>query len=436
MNNHERIKLAFTDIKAPEGFADKILNPTKNNTSVSRAQTQRYTPRRFGRKIGATLAAAVLIAFALAITALAATDIIDVRSFFAGPFFRSVFDNEAAAPYVQAGDDITMNADGSFYITYVGADGNIVEEIENEIDVEILAAFVDGGIFFDMLITDSTDGRLTGPVNFISWNEDWGDYHNIGGGQAEIIDEHTMRVDFHLPGWVEERYRVHFSMIAMGVEFIEMFPTEFIVGEHLGLESPLALPGNVVEITAANLNTAGDMLIVEIQPSDLAVRGTGEYSLGVMTPNGEIIWARRSEINLAINIGDADPNELVFVWSGLRAERIIHGNWDFTVTIDDDARLEHAGFYGEFEGYRTEITVSATTVRIYVYGLITRDITEEIWENEGSLVIYLADGTTVMPRVGGTETSTDVSLLVYSFDEFIHPNDVERIIFRGIEISG
>ena len=406
MTNHERIKQAFDDIKAPEGFADKILKAPENTSAsitkvpIIKGQGQ---SRRF--RIGFVAAAAV-IALMFATTALAANGVIDFSS-----IFQSIFGNEAATQFIQTGEDITAHAS------------------EGEVEVEIIAAFQDNGIFLDMLLTDEVGGRLSERLMLISWNETWGKYHLIGDSvYAQLIDENTMRASVFLPAWVDSPYQVRFDMIASGVQFFPEIQTELNVGAHIGIENPIIVPGEVVEITAVSLD--GDMLTVASRVSGLAVRGTSEYTLGIMKPDGEIIWF--GDGGGTIDIGGSCPHELVFVWSGLRAEHIFTGNWDFTITPDDTA-LKPGTFIGEFEGHHAEVVVSATNARVRIYG-IDRDTMDEIWE-EDSLALYLADGTTVLPSIGASEVSSYLALIVYDM-EFINPEEVVRVTFRGIPIGG
>jgi hypothetical protein len=46
MTNHERVKLAFSDVKAPKGFANKVLNTQGNISTIT---TQRAGSRRISK---------------------------------------------------------------------------------------------------------------------------------------------------------------------------------------------------------------------------------------------------------------------------------------------------------------------------------------------------------------------------------------------------
>ncbi|MCL2427450.1 MAG: hypothetical protein FWD05_14080 [Oscillospiraceae bacterium] len=389
---------------------------------------------QFTKKFVTALVAAALV-LSLTTAAMAAAGVIDFNS-----IFQSIFNNERAIPYIQTDDDITEHAgEGDAIVQDV--DGEIaVQYLDNELEVEIVSAFADHGIYLEMQFTGALAGSLSDNITLINRNEEWGFYEAIGGGTvAQRIDVNTTVANILLHSWVEEMYRIRFNMIASGVQFVEMGSTDMNVGEHIGMENSIVLPGRVVEVTELDLN--GSVLNITYQESDLAIRGTGEFRVGVMTPSGEVFWAELGEVtpeirNGTINIGDADPNSLVFVWGGLQAERIIRGNWDFTVTID--ARPEPGRFIGEYAGMRTEVAITATTVRVYLrdlmnYGTLDEmlEFSNEVWEMDNSLVLYLADGTIVMPRLGASEGG------LFAYDmEFTHPEDVVRLTFRGVQIGG
>jgi len=104
------------------------------------------------------------------------------------------------------------------------------------------------------------------------------------------------------------------------------------------------------------------------------------------------------------------------------------GNWEFV--IPNDTALQAGIFKGYFEGHPTQVTLGATNVEleIFVGGF---DIFQD-----NPLVLYLADGAIVEPRFNGAEGGVyDLATLQYSMD-FIHPEDVVRVTFRGVEIGG
>ncbi|MCL2426363.1 MAG: hypothetical protein FWD05_08495 [Oscillospiraceae bacterium] len=428
-----------------EWSTDRIKKLTMSKVQNSSAATKTFNARNYTREFAAVAVVAAIFMLAFGTTALAATGMIDFNS-----IFQSIFGNEQAAPYVQTSDDIEEHAGEGGAILQEIDNEITTQDIENELDVEIVSVFADSGIYLEMQFTGAIGGSLSDNITLINWNEEWGFYEVIGGGTvSRRIDENATLANIILHSWVEDMYRIRFNMIASGVQFVEMQPTDINVGEHISMETPIVLPGRVVEITELELN--GSELNMAYRESDLAVRGTSEYRVGVMKPSGEVLWTEFGEMTLSdmlsiaagdadlpseafnrtINIGDADPNQLVFVWSGLQAESIITGNWDFTVTIDN--RPEPGRFIGEYAGLHTEVAITATTVRVYFSGLPDANVFEEIWE-ENSLILYLVDGTTVLPRLGASQGASDISLLAYDMG-FISPESVVRVVFRGVPIG-
>ena len=291
------------------------------HSTTSRIQS---VPRRFKRNFAA-VAVAVVLAFALVTTALAASGTIDF-----GSIFRSIFSNEQAAPYVQTGDDITVHAN------------------EGEVGVELIAAFWDdtriGGLYLELEIHDPTGARLSDTLVLLRWDE-WLGYDPItnpwGQVEVEFWDNYTLRAGF------------------------------FIYG---GLA----------------LTEAGDILV----RFDMIASGIQDSGVSLSTEY---------------------------------AEHTMLGNWEFV--IPNDTALQAGIFKGYFEGHRTQVTLGATNVEIEIF-VGNFDIFQE-----NPLVLYLVDGTTVEPRFNGAEGGCDMATLQYSMD-FIHPEEVVRITFRGTEIGG
>ena len=66
MTNHKRVKLAFSDIKAPKGFANKVLNTQGNISTIT---TQRTGGRRISKVF--VIAATICLVLGLTVTAIA-----------------------------------------------------------------------------------------------------------------------------------------------------------------------------------------------------------------------------------------------------------------------------------------------------------------------------------------------------------------------------
>jgi hypothetical protein len=122
-------------------------------------------------------------------------------------------------------------------------------------------------------------------------------------------------------------------------------------------------------------------------------------------------------------------NDLTLVWRGDMAEFIIPGNWEFTIATNNVA-LQPGVFRGSYEEYQVEVDISTTLVIVRTVPGLHWETVSELFD-EDSLVLYMADGTEVLPKLGGREGSS----MTYYMD-FIAPEEVVRVIFRGVELSG
>jgi len=376
-------------------------------------------PRRFR---GGFAAVAVILTLALATTALAVSGTINF-----GSIFQSIFRGESAAPYVQTGEDITVHVS------------------EGEIEVALLAAFLEdtriGGLYLELEITDPTGERLSDSFMLLLRDERLG-YIPLNlhmPVDVRFKDEHTVHASFFLPhvdvGETGEIV-VQFDFIASNIQNIEMQPTEFNIGAHMGMDGPIVVPGAAfIEITEITMDDTGRLTITR-RDSDVAVYGWGWAMLGLMRPDGEIIWPSGGTIHYGVpgeqchfGLAGISPYELTLVWTGQVAEHVMSGNWEFTIPGGDTA-LDPGGFSGYFEGNPTEVFLGGTSVEVLITVVGSFDIFQE-----NPLVLYLADGTIVEPRFNGAEGGFDVATLQYSM-EFIHPEDVVRVTFRGIAIGG
>ena len=296
---------------------------TMSKVQHSAVGAKQSAPRRFRRSFAATAVAVVLV-FALVTTALAVSGVIDFSS-----IFRSIFNSEEAAPYVQVGEDITIHAN------------------EGEVEVELIAAFFDdtriGGLYLELKIHDPTGVRLSESLVLLRWDE-WLGYAPMtnpwGQTEVEFLDDYTLRAGFFV---------------------------------YDGLA----------------LTEAGDILV----RFDMIASGIQESGVSLSTEY---------------------------------AEHTMLGDWEFV--IPNDTALQAGIFNGYFEGHRTRVTLGATNVEIEIF-VGGFDIFQD-----NPLVLYLADGTTIEPRFNGAEGGCDMATLQYSMD-FIHPEDVVRITFRGVEID-
>jgi hypothetical protein len=170
--------------------------------------------------------------------------------------------------------------------------------------------------------------------------------------------------------------------------------------------------------------------------------GWGSGTLSLMKPNGETIGLSGARnhflsndsfsivgVESYFNIGNIDPNDLTLVWRGDMAEHIIPGNWEFTIATDNRS-IQQGVFHGYYEGHQIEVDISTTRATVHILGWTDWEAISKLFD-EDSLVLYLADGTTVLPKIGGAEGA----YIGYDIVDFINPGDIVRVTFRGVEIG-
>jgi len=247
---------------------------------------------------------------------------------------------------------------------------------------------------------------------------------------------------------------VRFDYIASGIKETTV-NTGFNVGEHLGMTGSVSLPGaefvqiTGVEISREHPQDEKELLRIyhdETRSDPLFYGwGAGTFSLK-KADGGTIELSGQANHNLMLtditgyeskfSIDDIDPNDLTLVWRGDRAEHILPGSWEFIISTDNIA-IQAGEFHGFFEGLRTKVNINTTGVRVYMYDAPDFNTAGEIVSNDNPLVLYFADGTTMdLPEKGAAEGGTDVIFVAYYFDDFINPEDVVRVTFRGVEIGG
>ena len=393
---------------------ERIKKITMENIEKNTLAQVEKPPRPF-QKIVAIIGAIIMLLFAT--TALAVTGIIDFSS-----VFSSIFNNQAAAPYVQTGDDI------------------LVQVNESEVEVNLLAIFVDssrvGGVYLELEIIDPSGEKLSDSLLLLLYDEGLA-YQALNlhmPVEVQWIDAYTIHAGLFLP-FVEiddlGDILIRFSLIATHIQRAEALSTGFVVGKHIGIDAPVVLPSaEFVEITS--ITQEGSSLTVAHQQSDPMLHGWGVGMLGLMGENGEIIWPNRQSSTHGVpgqesifHIGIEDPSTFTFVWTGEFSRQLIPGDWAFT--ISGDILLNPETISGYYEDKKVEITLGATSVEVVVFGEI--DIFQD-----NPLVLTLADGTTIEPSFNGAEGGRDMATLQYSMD-FIHPEDVVEVRFRGVEIG-
>jgi len=462
-------------IEVPSSTYDKVNNVLRG---LDQSENITYAKPRLRKPI-LTIAAAIMILVTLTTTALAATGVVDIAS-----FFRSMFANEAVEPYIITGDNIAANADSNLendataYNDQAGT-GIIAHVNESELEVELLAAFVDdtqgGGLYMKLEIRDPTGERISDSFVLILHDEtmmytytqlnmyiptdvrQWIDPdspHAFSPDYVQIIDDYTAHAGIFIPQWSlfhrneTGEIVIGFDFIASNVQHTSVFDTGFNIGEHIGMDGLIALPGaEFVQIAGVQFDEDGYLIIYHHDTdADPLVYGWGSGMLSLMKPDGEIIGIlgqRNNNVNPNVaetgfesrfDIGDINPNDLTLVWRGDMAEHIVPGRWEFSIYYGNIA-IQEGVFYGYFEGFRTVADVHTSMVVLLMF-VDDRDIARDIvfYENN-SLVLYMADGTTVEAVAGFAEGWDEGVYIGFDIDP-IRPADVVRMTFRGVEIGG
>ena len=404
--------------------------------------TDKTAPRKFARRF-ALAAAAVILALALATTALAVSGKIDFGSFL-DSIFNSLFSNKEAAPFVQTGDGITIHTD--------------MQSDDGEVTIVPIAAFIDtakDSLYLELQITDTMGGRLSDSLvvlvsndladDTVGFSVDTFDY---GAASVRFVDNNTIIARLHIRRQNVDNAgntTVRIEAIASGLKAFDWQPTQFNIGEHIGMESPVVVSGaEFAEITGITVGDNG-WLRVSYRDTDPAVHGWGSGALGLMKPNGEIIWDCLNQVDVSTQVRqnvyelrDTDPNDLTLVWSGSRAEYTITGNWEFTVSGEN--ALHERTISGEFEGHRAEVELGATSIE---FTFFTDDI-DRAFQYDGkaddAVVIHLTDGSIIYPILSFIGRSNDtigptITTFGYVMD-FVDPVDVESVTFYGVTIGG
>ena len=456
-NNIETALRNTKQIEVPNSTLHKVedvlqnLKPREDITNMKRIYI----------KPAVAVAVITVMLLALTTTAFAVTGVIDF-----GSIFRSIFENETITPYIITGDDIGGNETASS--NYQTSNDSAAHANTDEVDMRLLNAFIDdtqrGGMHLQFEIHDRTGAKLSDFFVLISHDET-GAYTNLNmnippdmrqwiesitdlspdGGQ--FIDENTVVTDFFIPAWLlptpneAGNIVIQFDFIASNLQTVTV-PTGFNVGEHIDMGGSIPLSGaEFVHITGVELNGSELSIFHEDTYADPSIYGWGSGMLSLLTSSGETIglsgqrnhslmrYSGRIGFESFFSIENLDPYDLTLVWKGDIAERIITGNWEFTVV--SGTSMQQGVFHGYFEGHNIEVNISTTRVSVDITDWTDWDFILELFDNEeGALVLYLADGTVIVPNPGGA----DGGLLGYEM-EFINPADVIRVTFRGVEIG-
>jgi len=467
-NNIETALQNAKQIEVPNSTLEKVEDVLQN--LKTREDTSNM--KRLYIKPAVAVAAIAVMLLAFTTTALAVTGVVDF-----GSFFRSIFENETIAPYIITGDDIGGNANVDepeseneiISSNYQTSDDVTVRTNTGDVDMTLLNAFIDdtrgGGLYLQFEIHDPTGTKLSDSLALILHDET-GAYTNlnmsvppdmrqwidsiadVSPDGVQFIDERTVLADFFIPSWLLPRQNeagdivIQFDFIASNLQTVSV-PTGFNIGEHLDMDGTIPLNGaEFIHVTGIELSGSELSIFHEDTYANPLVYGWGSGMLSLVTSSGETIglggqsnhclmhYSEKVGFESFFNIGNLNPNELTLVWRGDIAEHIITGNWEFTIA--GDTSMQAGVFRGYFEGHIMEVNISTTSVSVDIIDWTDWDFILELFYNEeGALALYLADGTRIVPRLGGA----DGGFLGYEMN-FINPTDVVRVTFHGVEIGG
>jgi len=388
-----------------------------NLENIKKLFTQKTAPTRKSGKRLLLVAAIAALTIALSSIALAAS------GFSFSSVFNSIFNSKEAESFIQTGDGITL--------------------ISNNGDVEIepLAAFFDiarDGIYIELKITDPTGDKLTDSLIFA--DRESGFQINTGPVEVSFIDINTVIAGIFITPVDAGETTIRFGVIASGLsDFYEEQHTSFNIGEHIRARKPVVVPGaEFIEIS--NIRLDDGTLTITHRNSDPAVHGFGYACLGLLNPDGEVIYSSFGEDATeasgqsdCFEIGDTDPKDLTLVWSGIRYEHVMTGNWE--ITVSGGSVMETREFIGEFEGNSTNVTIGATVIEFHIFTDYLNYPFPYDYMADDAVIIFLSNGISVYPRFEGHMNDTTTAAIWYSMD-FINPADVVSVIFYGVEMSG
>jgi len=372
------------------------------------------------RKSGKRL---LLVAVIAALTIVLSSIALAASNFSFDSVFNSIFNNKEAELFVQTGDGITLKS----------IDGDVV--------IEPLAAFFDvarDGLYIELKITDPTGAKLTDSLIFA--DKESGFQINTGPVVVRFIDKNTVIAGIFITPVDTGETTIRFGMIASGIsDFYEEQYTSFNVGDNIGARKPVVVPGaEFIEITDIKLD--GNRLTITHRNSDPSVFGFGYASLGLLKPDGEVIYSSFGEDATGASgqsdcfeTGGIDPKELTLVWSGIRYDHVMTGNWE--IIVSGGNVIETREFSGEFEGHSIGVTIGATVIEFQIFTDYVNNPFPYDYMADDAVIISLSNRMSVYPRFEGHMNDPTTASIWYTMD-FVNPADVVSVMFYGVEING
>ena len=339
-----------------------------------------------------------------------------------GAIFDSIFNSREAAPFIQT------------------SDGIILKSGDSKVTVEPIAAFFDAArdsLYLEFKIIEPTGIKLSDTLAF--YNSESGFEVNTGPVMVRLIDEYTAIVGLFITSTNTGDTTVRFDTIASGITYYsEVQRTSFNIGENIGIVTPIVVP-EAEFITITDLAIDDNRVTITHRQSDPSLYGIAHTNLGLMKPDGEVIWGSIGSETSGVpgwsdgfEIGDINPETLTLVWSGMRYEYTMTGKWEAIVSGDNvmDMRILN----GEFEGNTTKVILGATSVQILISADYINNPFPYEYKANGAVTISLKDGTTVYPIFHAY--NNDQLTASYSYEmHFVDPSIVESVTFCGTTIT-
>ena len=305
--------------------AERVKALTMSRVSNSATTADRYTPRRFTRRL-APIAAVIVLSIVLATAALAVSGVIDF-----GRFYNSIFSNPEASSYISTDEMISVI-------------GN-----SNDLSIEPIAGFIGGewNIYIQLKLTSQSDVPLPETLYILD-----GDFPiNLGETTITKLDERTAIVSFRTHNGRKdsqtETISVKFNAVSSVPYRIDNAgnpDSAPIVGIPGSLENAITYYGDWEVLVSANSlietrfvegSFEGRNATVRIEPTEIEIQVFGnEYAPFVVDSSGWINYRFDPEGTIRITLADGrvieESGVQVSAGAGSNNDAVDeHGNRDY-----------------------------------------------------------------------------------------------------------
>jgi hypothetical protein len=294
-------------------------------------------------------------------------------------------------------------------------------------------------MYLELRISDPIGGRLSDSLIFLTISGLMEIPLSTGDVSVGLIDAHSAVASLFITPIDAGDATIQIVKIASGINYYyEAQPTQFNIGEHLSIDAPVIVPGaEFIEVTG--ITQSEGRITIAFRDSDPSAYGWGSAFLGVEKPDGGVIWgdgvsaSADTEMRYSyIDIGDSNPDDLTLVWNGSRADYVITGNWEFTVSGDNV--LEPRLIDGEFEGNDVRVILGATSIEFLIEAdYLNNAFPYDIHEAD-AVTILLEDGAIIHPRLSSSMNDSMTASFAYTMN-FTNPDSVVSLTFYGATIT-